>query len=70
MYKSPPWRGRGLRVHTSIICVHTSIPTYAYTYVSHRYTKEVKSPRGRFQGGFRAHNWGGGGVGEQVRNGT
>jgi hypothetical protein len=34
MYKSPPWRG--LHVHTSIICVHTSIPTCAYTYVSQR----------------------------------
>jgi hypothetical protein len=29
MYKSPP--GRGIRVHTSIISVHTSIPTCAHT---------------------------------------
>jgi hypothetical protein len=28
MYKGPPWRG--LLVHTSIIRVHTSIPTCAH----------------------------------------
>jgi hypothetical protein len=49
MYKSPPWRVLCVH-HTSIICVHTSILTCAYTYVSHRKAKEVKSPRGKFQG--------------------
>ncbi len=37
--------------------MHTSILTYAYTYVSQRWTKEVKSPPGRFQGPY-CGGWG------------
>jgi hypothetical protein len=60
MYKCPPWRG--LRVHTSIICVHTSTP---FTRFSQRQTNQGgEEPMREVSGSILWR------VGEQVHKGT